>query len=332
MYARKNKSCGNYNIIDYVGINKSINNVINSNIDFNIYTSPKGLKELRIEISNILKFDVNYNNIVITNGSQQSINLIARCLVKDNDVIFMEQPTYFGAIDIFKKRNIKLIGITLNEDGLNLKELESKIKKYSPRLIYTIPTFNNPTGYSWSDKNRKEFLNIINKYNILVIEDDPYSLINLTNKKYKSLYELNNGKNIIYLGTFSKVISPSIKVGYIISNESILNKILDYKKSYDLCTNTFIQYVVLDYLKSNNLYEKMQKKIKKYKKLLKNSIKNVKNNYKIDYFTKSKGGLFYLVKFKDNIENDEFENGSIYYINKKVNNISRINICSELCK
>ena len=203
-----NKSLGTYNIFDNIGINKSVKNVLKDNINFNTYTSPKGLKELRIEISNFLyriwNYKINYNDMLITTGSQQSINIISSSLIKDGDVVLIEQPTYFGALEVFKKKNVKLVGIDIKEDGLDLKELERKVIKYSPKLIYVVPTFNNPTGYSWSNKKRREFLKIINKYNILVLEDDPYSLINFTKTNYKSLYNLNKGKNIIYLGTFSK--------------------------------------------------------------------------------------------------------------------------------
>lgn len=329
-----NKSLGIYNLIDKNGINKSITNVINSNIDFNTYTTPKGLKELRIEISTFLhrlwNYNVDYKNMLITNGSQQSINLIASSIINDGDTIFVEQPTYFGALDVFKKRNIKLVGIDLYEDGLNLEILEKEIIKHSPKLIYVTPTFNNPTGYAWTNKNRKEFLKIINKYNIMVLEDDPYSLINFTNNKYNSLYKLNKGKNIIYLGTFSKLISPSVNVGYILSNEENTDKIYSFKKSFDLCTSAFIQYVILDYLENNDLEKIVNDKIIVYKNLLNKSIKELNKNYKnqIDYFSNSKGGLFYLVQFKDKINEDEFESGDSYYIDGQHNNITRINICS----
>lgn len=329
-----NKSLGIYNLIDKSGINKSITNVINKNMDFNTYTTPKGLKELRIKISNFVHnlwdFDINYKDILITTGSQQSINLISSSIINDGDTIFVEQPTYFGALDIFKKRKIKLVGIDLNEDGLNLEVLEEKIIKYSPKLIYVTPTFNNPTGYAWTNKNRKEFLQIINKYNIIVLEDDPYSLINFTNHKYSSLYQLNNGKNVIYLGTFSKLISPSINVGYIISNENYVNKIYSFKKSFDLSTSAFLQYVVLDYLENNNLEKITNNKIKIYKNLLIKSINELNKRYdnQIEYISNSKGGLFYLVKFKDKINKDEFEDGSNYYIHGQHNTITRINICS----
>ena len=329
-----NKSLGTYNIFDNKGINKSIENVLKSNINFNTYTTPKGLKELRIEISRFLdrtwNYKTSYNNMIITNGSQQSINIISNSLIKDGDVVFMEQPTYFGAIDVFKKRNVKLIGIELLENGLNLEELERKIIQYSPKLIYVVTTFNNPTGYSWSTNNREEFLQIINRYNILVLEDDPYSFINFTKTKYKSLYNLNKGRNIIYLGTFSKLISPSINVGYILSDK--VDILYSYKKSFDLCTSAFLQYVVLDYLKNNDLNKVLKLKIKKYKNLLKKSIRKLNSNYKnrIEYYSNPKGGLFYLVKFKEKIREEEFEDGSNYFITKKANNITRINICSEL--
>ena len=327
-----NKSLGIYNVFDNKGINRSIENVLKGNINFNTYTTPKGLKELRIEISKFLyrtwNYKVDYNNMIITTGSQQSINIISSSLINDGDVVLLEQPTYFGAIEVFKKRNIKLVGIDLQEAGLNLVELERKIIKYSPKLIYVVPTFNNPTGYSWSNKSRKKFLKIINKYNILVLEDDPYSLINFTKIKYKSLYNLNKGRNIIYLGTFSKLISPSINVGYILLDK--VDLLYFYKKSFDLCTSAFSQYVVLDYLKNNDLEQVINEKISFYKKQLKESIKELNRKYKnkIVYLSKMKGGLFYLVKFKDKTNTEEFEDGSNYFIDGSHSDITRINICS----
>ena len=146
-----------------------------------------------MQISSFLKdiwnYNVNYEDMLITTGSQQSINIIAYSLLNEGDTVLIEQPTYFGAINVFKNRKVNLIGIHLTEDGFDLKVLENKIIKYHPKLIYVTPTFNNPTGYCWSNDYRKKFLEIINKYNVLVLEDDPYSLINFTNVEYKSLYQ-----------------------------------------------------------------------------------------------------------------------------------------------
>lgn len=331
----KNKSLGLYNIVDTEGINKSINNMLSSGTNFNMYTSPKGLKELRIEISNFLNdvwnYNINYKNMLITTGSQQSINLVSYALLNEGDTVLIEQPTYFGAINVFKNKKVNLVGIDLKEDGFDLNILENKIIKYKPKLIYVTPTFNNPTGYSWSNSYRKEFLEIVNKYDALVLEDDPYSLINFTNYKYKSLYELNNGKNVIYLGTFSKYISPSINVGYIISNESILKNIYLFKESFDLCTPLFTQLVVLDYLQNNNIKKLMDNRIPIYKKLLDETIEEIKKDYVESIFSYSKvqGGLFVHIKFKGKIDNEIFEPGN-YYINASHNNETRINICNLL--
>lgn len=331
----KNKSLGIYNIIDTEGINKSINDVLNSNIDFNMYTSPKGLKELRIEISNFLNdiwnYNVNYKDMLITNGSQQSINIVAYSLLKEGDNVLIEQPTYFGAINVFKNRKVNLIGLNLTENGIDLNELEKKIIKYKPKLIYVTPTFNNPTGYSWNNLYRKKFLKIINKYDVLVLEDDPYSLINFTNIKYKSLYQLNNGKNIIYLGTFSKYISPSINVGYILVTSQLLDLFYSFKNNFDLGTPLFTQLIILDYLKKNNLKNIIQNKIFLYKKSFMNTVKYLNKNYKQDilFYSKIRGGLFMHIKFKNKIDTNIFEIANNYYIEDNHNNETRINICSN---
>lgn len=330
----KNKSLGNYNILDSDNLKKSIFTIIESNINYNTYLTPKGLKELRQKIIEVMTkywcFHPNPEETIITSCSQQSINLVFDSILKNNDTILIEQPTYYGTLDILKNKSFNKIGINLSKEGFNLKELEEKIIKYNPKLIYVVPTFHNPTGYSWSKKSRVGFLKLINKYNILVIEDDPYHLINFTNKKYPTLYELNKGKNIIYLGTFSKYISPSINVGYIFANNSIINKLYQYKKSYDLCTSAFNQYVILDYLNNYNLEETISKRIPKYQECLSKSLINLKEQYRkeIISITEPKGGLFYLIKFKSKIDESIFDNGNNYYLDNNHENETRINICS----
>lgn len=332
----KNISKGLYNIIDKDGINKSIRNVLKRKIDFNTYTTPKGLRELREEICNVLnednKYKINYKDMIITSGSQQSLNLVIYSLLNSGDTVLIEQPTYYGAIEVFEKRKINLVDINLNSKGLDLEELEEKIKIYKPKMIYCVPSFNNPTGYVWTNSFRKKFLRIINKYKILVLEDDPYSLINYTKKNYRSLYDLNEGKNVIYLGTFSKYISPSISVGYIITSQDRMQLIYEFKESFDLCTSLFIQYVVLYYLKNNDIKEIVKKKIDKYKSLKKEMISYILREYKdmIVSYTEPKGGLFFLVKFKDEVDEQIFDNGNRFYISGSHLNEARINICSLL--
>ena len=150
--------------------------------------------------------------------------------------------------------------------------------------------------------------------------------------KYASLYELNKGKNIIYLGTFSKYISPSINVGYIISNNTLLKTIYSFKESFDLGTSLFTQLIVLDYIKNNNIKKLVNNRLPIYKKLLAKTIYYINNHYSESIFSysKIKGGLFIHIKFKDEIDNNVFENGSNYYTDENHNNETRINVCSLL--
>lgn len=331
-----NRSLGIYNLIDENKIKESIKRVIESKNNYNTYVSPKGLKDLRIGISDFLKkswnYDGNYKDIMITSGSQQSINLIVYSLFNSDDVVLIEQPTYFGAIDVLKKKNVNLVGIDLLEDGFDLLELEERIKKYNPKAIYVTPTFNNPTGYAWTNEAREKFLDIVNKYDILIIEDDPYSLINYSDYKYRTLYEINKGRNVIYLGTFSKLISPSINVGYIVCGDEYMNTLYSYKNSFDLCTSAFLQYVVLDYLTNNDLEKLVESKKDIYKKLLDKSIEFIKEKNSVINYTRIKGGLFYKVVFAGNVRECEYENLGRYYIDGIHTSETRINICSFLDK
>ncbi len=332
----KNRSLGTYNLIDEEGIKKSVERVLASDHSFHTYATPKGLKELRMQISTFLKSIGDqmgsYHDMLITSGSQQSINLAVYSLLKEGDSVLIEQPTYFGAMKVFEKKKVNLIGVDIQEEGINLKSLEEKIRKYHPKLIYVTPTFHNPTGYSWSEENRKEFLKIINQYDILVMEDDPYRLLNFTNICYKSLYELNQGKNVIYLGTFSKYISPSVNVGYILAQEDILRTIYSFKESFDLCTSLFLQYIVLDYLKNNDLLKIIKKRMVIYKKLLKKAEAFLEKEYKNNFlsYSKPKGGLFFHILFKQEVDHQVFEDGNRYYIDQNHDVETRINICSFL--
>lgn len=330
MQEKINMSLGTYNIIDKELIDKSIKRVLESNIDYYNYVSSKGIKELREEIANFVNLDfenkISYKDILITTCGQQSISIVANSLLDKGDVILIENPSYFGAIDVFKSMDIKVIGVKLNSDGIDINDLEKKVYKYKPKMIYVIPTFNNPTGISWSNEIRNVFLKIINENNIIIVQDDPYSLINYTDYQYKNLYDLNNGNNVVYLSTFSKYISPSFSVGYVIAKKELLDILFVNKKRLELSTSSFIQYVILDYLKNNDLRELIKSKIPNYKKCLKESISFLEKKG-IKYIA-PKGGIFMMVETSEDI----FGDSSIFYLDKKHKNNKRFNICSILEK
>ena len=327
----KNISTGNYNIVSKEKLRICIEKVLEDN-KYHGYSSPKGIKELRNKISSMLeklwRMPVNPSNMIITSGSQQSIHLITDAFLKEEKLL-LEQPTYFGAIKVFKHQKTNMIGVSIQEDGIDLIELEKKIVEEKPKWIYVVPTFHNPTGYAWSKENRIRFLELVNCYQLLVIEDDPYSLLNLSKEEYPSLYQLNHGKNVIYLGTFSKYISSSINVGYILADSSIISKLYEYKEFYDLGTSLFSQQVVLTFLEKFNLLEEIQKKIPTYQKYYQLSLEKLQKEYgdKIEC-TVPKGGLFFLVHIKSKVELPLLQDKQTYFITPTQDQYIRVNICS----
>ena len=309
-------------------INECVNELLNTDNDLYSYVSPKGLKELRISISKYLKKKLNTeisdSNILITSGSQQSIYLLSRVLGKENDFIISEEPTYFGAIEVFKKIGFNVITTSINDNGIDIEELKSNINIHEPKFVYLVPSFNNPTGISWTNENRKEFLKIINKNNIIVIEDDPYSEFCYSDNKYKSLYELNGGKNIVYLGTFSKIICPSLSVGYIVSNKGTIDKLYEYKLLNDMNTSLFIQKFINLYLNKYNIFDDISSKVLVYKENINKIKRKLLEVNKDIIFSDIKGG-YYMTASIPNLSN----NPHIYkksYFDGKGKDIIRINI------
>lgn len=321
-----NISSGVYNIINKEKIKESVERIVASNLNWNTYSSPKGLKELRSKICDYLKetqqIKTTTKNILITTGSQQSLDLLFRILPFKS--IMSQEPTYYGAINIIKKNNMNVCTISPYATDKDLEALTSYLKH--DKLIYVVPTFHNPTGISWSNDTRKKFLDIVNKYNALVIEDDPYSLINFDDGNYDSLYKLNEGKNIIYLGTFSKYISPSVNVGFVVADDDIIDSLYVAKENTDLGTNILTQYIVLDYLNNNDIVKNVRDKRHDYMTCLHKSIDYIKQTFKdnIEWMTYPKGGLFYLVKLKKNCE--KLDKNKYYFYDDEIN-VIRVNIC-----
>jgi len=297
---------------------------------FNGYATPKGLKELRMTIANYLSkklnTEINAENLFITAGSQQSIDLLSRLLIKPNDTIISEEPTYFGAIGSFGKQSANVSAVGVDDKGINLSELKQKISKNDPKLIYTVPTFNNPTGICWSEDQRREFLEIVGKHNIPIIEDDPYSELNYTDEKFTSLFELNKNNNGIYLGTFSKIISPELNVGYILANKSIINGLYEQKIFADMNTSPFIQKFVNHYLTNYDIESDILTKRKVYKEKFISTKKHLSKFPAIN-LSDMKGGLYMAAYLPNEVATDIYTTN---YFNSTAQKLHRINISKPI--
>lgn len=221
------------------------------------YSVTAGISELRQFLADRYnkRYGVNLTeeNILITTGSQQALDLIGKVLLNDNDGVIVEKPSYLGALQAFSQYHPTFYPVNLTKDGLDLDQLKQALTHDNVKFIYAIPDFQNPTGLTYSAENRKQVCEILQKHNIVLIEDDPYGDLRFRGERlpYIGLGKLPNS---IVLGTFSKTVTPGMRIGFIVSeNKELLKNISVSKEASDLHTNVFSQYLIWDYLTHNDV-------------------------------------------------------------------------------
>lgn len=232
-------------------------------------TPVDGCSELKHTIRSYLQqngINAGTKQIMVTSGSQQAVEFLARLLIEPGDIVLVEEPTYIGAIQAFESYDARLIGIPMDEEGIRLDILETCLVKYRPKLIYTQPTFHNPTGMTMSLNRRKELLKLAYYYNIPILEDNPYEELYYEGEKLPSLKSLDNNDYVIYVSSFSKTISFSLRVGYVVAGENIINRFIKFKQITDIQTNTLSQYFVHEFVAQGYLKNHLEKIRNKYRK------------------------------------------------------------------
>ena len=288
------------------------------------YSVSSGLDSLKEKIANFYNkdgFETTKENILITTGSQQALYIIARYF--NNRDIIIEEPSYLGAINIFRANLLNMKGVKLNYDGIDLNSFEDSFKKI--KLAYLIPDYQNPTGACYNKYNREMIAKIVLKNGGYIIEDAPYSNIYFKNKQKPISSLIPN--NTFHLGSFSKILSPSFRVGWIRANKDIILKLTQIKETIDLHTSTISQLTIDNYLEDESRFN--------------NHLKIIRLNYldKLEYFKNSlnkflpefkyttpKGGMF-IYGTLDNLdtfklvkqclrENVAFVPGNQFYLDK----------------
>ena len=261
------------------------------------YASTAGLLSLREYIAekyrNQYKLDVCAEDIIITTGSQQALDLIGKVLIDKGDSVLLEEPSYLGAIQAFSQYQPNFCGVALQEDGPDIAQFEEILKKKKVKFAYVVPNFQNPTGLTYSEKKRKAILELARKYHCILVEDDPYGELSFDGKVrgYISNGDLNES---ILLGSFSKIVTPGMRLGFmVIKNEKLRKYINTAKEASDLHSNIFAQYCLYDYVIHNNLQKHIQNIIGLYKEQCDEMIKAIEMySTKGISFTRPKGGMF----------------------------------------
>lgn len=287
-------------------------------------------------------FNIGTENLIITTGSQQAIDLIARIFIDHGDYIMCGLPSYLGAINTFLGYGAKLKGITLDNEGMNPEELEETIaglKGYGRiiKFIYIIPDFQNPSGITMSESRRLRIIEIAEKYDLLIVEDSPYREVRFEGKSCRTICELDHTGRVISLFTFSKILAPGFRVGWVVGNPILLDRIVMAKQTSDLCTSAFVQRIIARYIEKGLLEKNLKKTIKLYRTrrdtMLESLRKNMPDTVK---WTKPQGGLFLFLTlpegfdadliFRKSIEqNVAFVSGSTFFCNNSGKNTMRLN-------
>ena len=226
------------------------------------YSSTEGDVQLREWIAARYQqkqgLSISPDSILITNGSQQALDLLGKALLNEGDPIAIENPGYLGAIQSFSLYQPKMHTVSLDENGLNIKELSHVLETYKPKLLYTVPNFQNPTGISYSQQNREEVARVVSASNTLLVQDDPYGELRFSGKQKSNFYEFLPEQTIL-LGSFSKVVTPSFRLGWVVAPAWLMKPLVIAKQAADLHTNYFSQQVIVQYLKDNPLDEHIEK-------------------------------------------------------------------------
>jgi len=234
------------------------------------YGITQGLPSTREVMTGYLKEfgvdNISVEQTIIVSGGQQGIDLMCKIFLSKGDVLLVENPTYLAVLPIAAAYEAKAVGVKSCGQGLDIEDLEHKIKKFKPKLLYVVPTFSNPTGGTYSEENRRGIARVTAKYGLPVLEDDPYSKLRFEGAPVKSLKAFDCGDNIIFLSSFSKVISPGLRIAVAAGNKQIINKLEVAKQGADVHTSHLSQAIVEEYIRRGYMKEQLAKITPVYKK------------------------------------------------------------------
>lgn len=247
------------------------------------------------------------DDIAITTGAQQGLDLIAKTFIDPGDTIIVEAPTYLGALQAFSAYQPQVRAVPFDDEGMRTDLLHELLKELGPRgakFLYTIPTFQNPGGVSMSLARRKELIELCFRYDIPVIEDDPYSRLRYSGTELPALRSMD--ENVIYLGTFSKIFAPGLRLGWMIAPRPILKKVLLTKQGTDLCGSAFNQVVAEHYFADTPWRDTLSGFIYTYKRRRDALLEALDEYFPPELtWTKPEGGFFLWVTLPDFLDTDK---------------------------
>ena len=296
------------------------------------YGNSEGHPALRTFIAeryaNRYSLKIGTENVLITNGSQQGLDLLAKILLNEGDEVVIEEPGYLGAIQALSSYKATFNPVPVTDSGMDLDALEVALCRKKPKLIYTVPNFQNPSGISYSAENRQGFARLLGGSTVMVVEDDPYGELRFAGTAKPPLKQLLP-ENTALLGSFSKIIAPGFRLGWIIAPDHIMEKLLIAKQASDLHTSSFLQHVILQYLADNNMDSHIARIVEVYGRQRRTMLDSIQEHFpqNVDH-TEPEGGMFLWVSLPDHAssmdlfnlaikDNVAFVPGDPFYVNRE---------------
>lgn len=249
--------------------------------------------------------------ICVTSSSQQGLDLLALQFIDEDSPIILELPSYMGGIQTFKRCGADMRGVPMDEHGMDLDALievldQLKAEGKKPRFIYTIPDFQNPAGITMSLDRRKRLIEIAHERQIPLVEDSPYRELSFTGETLPSLWTLSGGKGVIMFKTFSKMLFPGFRLGWIVADPFLIDKFEALKQSVDLCTPSFNQLIMTQFIREGKMKETIEKAIACYKPKCEKMLEMMEKHMpKEASWSVPTGGMFMWVTLPEHIDTKE---------------------------
>ncbi len=266
-----------------------------------------GLRNIIVKLMAEKGILTNTDDILITSGSQQGLDLTAKVFLDEGDTILCESPTYLSAINAFKPFYPGFVEVDMDEGGLVPEDLIKKLETSSNvKFLYTVPDYQNPTGRRMSLERRKAIVEIANSHNLIVIEDNPYSELCFDGRKLPPLKSFDTEGRVIYLSTFSKTVCPGYRIGWVCASQEILNKYVLFKQGTDIHTNFFAQMQIARYYEKYDIKEHIKSNVEIYKSRRDAMVSAIEKSFPEEVeFTRPQGGMFLWVTLPEYLNTKE---------------------------
>ncbi|AOL16226.1 aminotransferase [Sulfolobus sp. A20] len=328
-------------------IKKIVNDILTNYYDRALqYSTTAGIFEFRKELVNLSRLrgisNISEKNIFVTVGSQEALFMLFNILVDPGDEVIVEAPTYLAALNVMRTRRPNFNSINVNDNGPDLDELEKKVReKVSDgkkiKLIYVIPTAQNPAGTTMNLDNRKRLLEIASKYDFLVVEDDAYGFLVFEGDSPPAIKALDKEGRVIYTGTFSKILTPGLRLGWVVAHEDVIRELELYKQNIDLHTPSLSQFIAMEAIRRGVIQNNLPKIRRIYKEKRNVMLEAIQEYFPKDArWSKPIGGMFVFAWLPEKIDTTKmlekalqkgvaYVPGSSFYADYSGKNTMRLN-------